>query len=71
MTYIKLNLETNTHWESVFFSYYVSALELTLCLPRLLNKTIVKFQIDESYSVGNLNPMSPHKDFGKSNSGKY
>lgn len=67
---MKLNLETDIHWQSVFFTDYVSALELRFFLSHLLNKMTVTFQIDEGYSVGNLNPMSPHKDFGKSKSGK-
>lgn len=35
---MKLNLETDIHWQSVFFTDYVSALELRFFLSHLLNK---------------------------------
>lgn len=32
---------------------------------------VTMFQMDESYSAGNVNPVSPHKDIGMFGSKKY
>lgn len=70
--YIPLNADfvkaADIHWDSVSWKsneLAIYVLELTFFLSHLLN-TMAVFQTEEGYSVGNLNPLSPQKDIGKS-----